>query len=246
MNCLEFRRRFLEEPAQESEPARAHRESCDRCRHWHAEAQQAESRLRRALRIPVPEDLAASILLAQTTEDRSQRRQYTRRRTIWAMAAGLVLAVGATGALLWSGFKPPLTQLAAEHMGHEPEALALRAALDSDAIATRLRDAGAQLVSVPGTVTYVQRCPLGLHRSLHLVALEDGAPVTVFFVPGARLQGDRVFEQGPWHGRQHAVNNGLLIVIGTEPQSLDRVETRWVAALGGQGDGLAFADSSET
>ncbi|MGH8172776.1 MAG: DUF3379 family protein, partial [Rhodanobacteraceae bacterium] len=70
MDCLEFRRLLGSDPRVASAAARAHLETCPRCRDAYARAHAFEGRLSQALSVPVPEGLADRILLHQLTGER--------------------------------------------------------------------------------------------------------------------------------------------------------------------------------
>src|SRR5688500_19792520 len=119
MNCLEFRRALAVDPADPSPELVAHRGACARCSEAWAAAQGFERTLERALRVPVPADLAEEVLLRQTTESRHAARP--RRFRGWAVAASLVVALGAGGLgyRAWLASRP-LPELAVAHLSHEP------------------------------------------------------------------------------------------------------------------------------
>ena len=67
MNCLEFRRRLGSEPASTLGSFVAHRAECPSCAAAQTRADEFEERIRRAVSVPAPSNLADRILLAQIT-----------------------------------------------------------------------------------------------------------------------------------------------------------------------------------
>src|ERR1700743_3862064 len=93
LNCLEFRRQLGIDPHAGGEFAQ-HRAECARCAEALSRTHGFEKSLRGALEIPVPPNLAESILFAQATEEQVVRLRFPRRAAGFSMAAAALLAIG--------------------------------------------------------------------------------------------------------------------------------------------------------
>ncbi|HEY6986462.1 MAG TPA: DUF3379 family protein [Rhodanobacteraceae bacterium] len=242
MDCLEFRRELGSDPRVTDPAARAHLESCARCQEAYARAQAFESRLAQALTIALPEGLADRILLTQLTAER-QRRAGSGFRYGWialAAAAALVIAIGVErrqGAVGRS-----LPDLVVEHVnGEERPALDLRAPVPASAVRSAFADRGVQLASVPDGISYVQECPVGNYRTVHMVMPRDDQPVSVLYFTHYRAPGVTNFERGVLRGRELPIADGTLVMLSQNTASFDALEHDWRDAL--QGPAQAAAGS---
>jgi len=176
MNCLEFRRGVLARPQQLADANRAHAEGCEACRQFLERQQELDARLFEALRVPVPDGLPERILVAQGMRGGGRRLQ-------WALAASVVLAVGA-GFLFWpylSGNR--LGHEAIAHVVHEPQSFRLTTRHAPEYLASRLAAQGVRLAAALGEVTYSVLCPLEDLQARHLVVATPDGPVTLLLMP---------------------------------------------------------------
>lgn len=72
MNCIELRRRLLEDPAERSVEIQAHLDRCEGCREFANRSKAMEKDLVEALALEVPENLTSRILLRQSTSVEKQ------------------------------------------------------------------------------------------------------------------------------------------------------------------------------
>jgi Protein of unknown function (DUF3379) len=229
MNCLEFRRAIAVQPRQLDARARSHRDECARCAEALTRALRFEAVLDRGLAIPVPAELADRILLGQTTLSRQQASG--RRALIWRMAAGLVLGAGVVG-VSWLALTPQqsLAAISIDHLGHEPMALTAQRVISGVEVREAFARFGIQLQRSPGDIQYLQTCPLGGTRSLHMVMQKPGGAVTVMYVPGTRVN-RRDFSEGAVLGREVAIGDGALVMLAASRNDFDAIEAGFRAAL---------------
>jgi hypothetical protein len=190
-----------------------------------------EARLKRALAVPVPADLAERILLRQTTAAREVRAP--RVNPAWRIAAVLALAVGGVG--LFVSTTPPaqaLPELAVDHtLHHEPGATARTARVAPSQVRALFARSGVVLGDVPDAVHYVNLCELGRDLSVHLVSRQPGGPVTLYYVPG-RVESMRVdFRQAGFQGRSVPLAGGSLVMLAATDDAFDQLEADWARAL---------------
>jgi hypothetical protein len=233
MDCLEFRRLLGSDPRVADAAARAHLESCPRCQDAYARAQVFEARLAQALTVAVPEGFADRVLLAQLTGER--QRPGRRFRYGWvalAAAAALVIAIGVVrreGAIGRS-----LPDLVIEHVnGEERTALQLRVPVPSDEVERAFTDRGVHLASVPADISYVQECPVGAYRTVHMVMPRDDQPVSVVYVTHYQAPGVTNFERGALRGREVPIADGTLVMLSGNTASFDTLEHTWRDAIEG-------------
>ncbi|MBS0439355.1 MAG: DUF3379 family protein [Proteobacteria bacterium] len=229
MNCLEFRRELNIHPQSSDADFVAHARECPRCAQAQADALAFEASLGRALSIPPPPNLAESILLAQATQQRreSQRR---RRGSGWlALAAAAVLAVGVG----WRVTRAqPLGDAAIAHMlGPEAPALAYTAPVADAAVRKAFAERGIDLAKVPADISYVQCCPVGKFKSVHMVMPRANGPVTVMYLVDDHAGQSTDFSHAGWMGRSVPMAHGTLVMIGHDPGQFDQVQQIWNAAL---------------
>ena len=233
MDCLEFRRLLGSDPRVTDAAARAHLESCPRCQDAYARAQAFEARLAHALIVAVPEGFADRVLLAQLTGVR--QRPARRFRYGWialAAAAALVVAIGIVRREGTIGRSLP--DLVIAHVnGEERPALQLRAPVPSEQVAQAFADRGVHLASVPDGVSYVQKCPVGDYRTVHMVMPRNDQPVSVVYVTHYQAPGVTNFERGTLRGREVPIADGTLVLLSENAAGFDALEHTWRDAIEG-------------
>lgn len=235
MDCLEFRRLIGAIPRQLPAEARKHRDHCSRCADAHARALGFENILEQAMVIPVPDRLADEILLRQITVNRTHHSGRLQR--LWQIAAGVALAIGIS--VIWL-LTPngSLAAIAIEHMNHEPLSLIAQPAIPEAEIHTIFAKMGLSLAHSPGKLSYLKICPLGNHRSLHMVMQKPMGAVTVLFVPGLDIK-RRSFERQGMLGRELALDNGALVMIARNDHEFDSIESDFSQAFSNSADSAA-------
>lgn len=229
MNCFEFRRQLGAVPDSLTPEMAAHRAQCPGCAQAYERVHAFERRLKSAFAISVPEGLADRILLAQTTAER--RQHGARRFTVWRAAA--VLALGVSVLALYVATSPTaqaLPDLAVAHLSHEPYALAAKARVPEARIDAVFAMRGVTLSGDPGEINYINPCPLGRARAIHMVVQRPEGPVTVYFVV------DRVDERSSWSrgalkGRSVPLGSGTLVMVADQDASFDAIESQWRKVL---------------
>ncbi len=233
MNCLEFRRQLNIDPHSGAADFVRHRQDCPRCAEAFERAQAFEQSLRQTLAVAPPPQLAESILLAQATAQQRQRQRYRRGGALLAMAAAVVLAVG-IGMRVQA---EPLPVLAVDHMMSKDEAFALAMTTpvpDGD-VRKAFAQRGVALMKVPADISYVACCPVGSHKSVHMVMPQADGPVTVLYLANDDHEQRKDFTQSGWSGRSVPLAHGTLVMLGHDASHFDHVENVWRDALQGSG-----------
>ncbi|KZN44861.1 DUF3379 family protein [Pseudoalteromonas luteoviolacea] len=187
MDDLEFRRRLFADPNNEqlTQEAKGDPEK----QRLVDEAQDFDTMLGDAFKVPVPSDLQAK-LLAQVEEELKPAMPskvvniawYRRFSVPIASAASVMLAVlvyfsSAVHAPLHAG------EHALEHVYYEESALRLNKEVTLQVVNEKLAMLGGKLEAMPGKVTYATFCNFKGQRSLHLIFQSEHGPMTVFIVP---------------------------------------------------------------
>lgn len=229
MNCLEFRRELNIHPQSNDAAFVAHARECPRCAQAQADALAFEATLGRALAIPPPPNLAESILLAQATQQRRESQRWRRGAGWLALAAVAVLAVGVG----WrTTSAQPLGDAAIAHMlGAEAPALAYTAPVADDSVRKAFAKRGIDLAQVPADISYVQCCPVGKYKSVHMVMPRANGPVTVMYVVDDHVASRSDFSHDGWLGRSVPLAHGTLVMIGHDAGQFAQIEREWQATL---------------
>lgn len=206
MNCLDFRRTKLADPARLPDEARAHLADCAPCAAFAREVDEKERELERALAIPVPEGLADRAIL----HSRSPRQAWWR----WALAASvaLLLAFGASQLLLTRS-TDAYARLAIEHVVMEPESLTSVHNADAEAFRAVVQNFGATLKEMPGTIRYVRLCPVEDGFGWHVVFETPQGLATIILVPGKRLPAPQTVSTAAWSALARPVHGGYYAIV---------------------------------
>jgi hypothetical protein len=227
MNCVEFRRQLAIDPSTQVADFVQHRAECPRCAEAAARATAFEQDLARALNVAVPAQFAESILLAQTTAER-RLRVGLRRVSIFAAAAALVLALGIAG---MRAEAEPLSAEAVEHLESEPSALSTTQPIAAAHVIQAFAKRNVALRQVPDGISFAEPCPIGKHRSVHLVMQTAHGPVTVMYIADKKALASEDFERDGLMGRTLPAAGGTLILLAKNRAEFDRIGNLWRAAI---------------
>ena len=217
MNCLEFRRIALADPRRLEAEAAGHAERCAGCKDFLVRSLEAEARLARALRVPVPRGLRARLL------DRSAFPRRPLRRL--ALAAGLVIAVAITLVIGWPRNDPLALAGIDFVMFEEAQAIADAKPTDAAVLARVAHHMGVSLPEQLGEVRYVGTCPFAGTTAYHVLVKSPLGKVTLLLVPERPLASRAVASA---HGLEAAIVPavaGSVAIIGGSGRSISRVET---------------------
>lgn len=230
MNCLEARRELAADPGRPSDALRRHVADCDTCARALWREQGFDRRLREALSVPAPDELAERLLLTQTT--RHRRRHW---RPVMALAASLVLAL-ALGVTWQLGVRPvseaqALNQYVAAHMGHEPEALNATTPVNLGTVEKLLNDYGLHLSGEVDNIVYAKRCPTPNGDGVHLVVRTAEGPITFLYMPEQQVSGQVDVDADGYQGYVTSFGDGAAALVGTPSDALEAVGERLVNAI---------------
>jgi hypothetical protein len=215
MRCADYRRSMMVDPRDPDAQLHAHRESCRDCQRYTERLLSFESRLDRALRVTV----AAPSVVPLRAELPAPRRRSPVYRQGWAMAASVLLAVVAAGALWLSVPRHSLAADVVTHMAGEPDAWRrTEVPVPSPELQNVLRNSHLRLATRAGMVSYASSCEFRGHRVPHLVLQTASGPVTVMVLVHEQTMKPVRFDEGGYLGVIVPVpGHGSLAVLTRDP-----------------------------
>lgn len=231
MNCMDFRRMLLTDPCSTDAEFIAHRASCPECADAVARSAHFERRLREAVNVEVPENLASRILLRQSFESHRER-SWWRTRRIFALAASLLLMIGV--AVLGYQSYHHQQRLASEFVAlvnGAPYAMAATGPVSGSEISAALEPTGLDLEGDIGDVTFAGRCLVRDKLSGHIVVKGKTAPVTVFLMPDRLVERRTMIHTANYTGIVLPQGDGTIAIVSAPGETLDSIEARVRAAL---------------
>lgn len=221
MEFSEFRRLLGAEPDSQDPSFLQARDSSAEFRAAAAEAERFEEQLQRALSVAAPADLPDLLHAIPRTAPRSRRQSGGWR---YAMAAALLLAIGAAGVTWrvntgWGSVEDYL----ADHFRHDGPAMLAMAGSGPQTV-----DVGAVLAEFGMTaapalaeiISVIKTCPTPDGKGLHMVLDTAQGLVTVIYMPDTPVaDGEHV------HFDDHdavlvSLSNGSAVIIGSESQQV--------------------------
>lgn len=225
MTCLEARRELAADPGRPSDALRRHVAECDACARALWREQGFDRRLREALSVPAPDELAERLLLTQTTRHRQRVH-----RPVVVLAASLVLAL-ALGVTWQLGVRPvsearALNQYVAAHLEHEPESLTATTPVNLGTVEKLLNEYGLHLSGEMDNIVYAKRCPTPNGDGVHLVVRTAEGPITFIYMPEQRVSGRVDVDAGGYRGYVTEFGDGAAALVGTPSDALEAVAER--------------------
>lgn len=232
MDCLEFRRRLLQDPYQSDAELLQHEANCAECAQYSKSVRTQEASLRALLNAPAaPPELAENIRLSTRLE---HPRGYAHR--VWfSAAASLLLAITISMGSLFNEHHErgnmSLAQNVIHHIEEEANHLHEPSLASPGRINTVLARFGAELVGDPGEVHFAAECVMRKRTGVHLVLQGDQGPVTVFFMPGEQLAEKTMVDSERFHGEIIPTEWGALAVVGENGELITPIAQRMTRAV---------------
>lgn len=221
MDFSEFRRRLAADPRTLDPELRAARGDGVEFEQAALEAEALDRLLSAALEVPVPEGLLDEIAAIPGQATRRLRPGG------WALAASLVLAVGAV-TLWWQNRMPgALPDYVAQHYAHDGPRLAALAAGQNGPVTADdvMAEFGVRLSgALAGQVRLAKFCPTPDGRGAHLVLETPDGPVQLIYIPGAHTPGSGDIRFDGMHARLLALGPATAALIAAADQSFDNTE----------------------
>jgi hypothetical protein len=231
MNCMEFRRMLLTDPCSTDAAFIEHRTSCPECADAVARSAHFERRLRAAVNVDVPENLASRILLKQSFESHRER-PWWRSRSLYALAASMLLAVG-VAVLGYQSYheQRSLGEEFVALVNGAPYSFAATGPVSGSEISSALEATGLDLEGSIGDVTFAGRCLVREKLSGHIVVKGETAPVTVFLMADQLVERRTTIRTANFSGIVLPQGSGTIAIVSAPGETLDGVEARVRSAL---------------
>ena len=192
--------------------------------------EQFEALLGEALRVEVPESGEAR----KAAPAAPARRSAPVLR--WALAASVILAVGATLYRLVDSAYFASDDLLADvmtHVDHEPAALAFpAAAVSEDSFSGVMQAAGISMSPIDGKVTYVKLCPFRGEMVAHFALSGSSGPVTVMLLPNEQVDKPMMVDEEGFQGTIAPLSiGGSIAVVGEPGEDIQDIQNRVADAV---------------
>ncbi len=245
MNCLEFRRRTLQDPMDEQPSLLVHEKDCPQCARFARETRAQEIRLRALLRdVAAPPELADRIQLAVHFEHRRSPRQ----RIWFAMAASILVMIGVSMTSLvstsWERGNMALAESVLSHIEDEARHLHETGPANPQRISDVFARFGARPSNGLGRVNFVAECVMRNKTGVHLVLGGKKGPITVFFMPGEHIAHSSELNSPRFKGELLPTAWGTIAVLGEKGENLTEVAARMQQAVEWPGSTQAITDTS--
>jgi hypothetical protein len=223
MNFSEFIRQLGAEPlSQDPEFLRA-RQSAPEFVQAAQEADAFEKKLTRAMDLQMPGDLMDRILQISRNPDETAAAATTPWWRSMAIAAGILIAVGATG-ITWNMNRgwDNVNEYLADHYSHDGPGLVARAGEktteDIQAIFALFNvKAAPELAKIVSVIKY---CPTPDGKGVHMVLNTSAGPVTVIYMPATEVNDREALEFDGMQALLVSLEKGSAAIIGTGSQGI--------------------------
>jgi hypothetical protein len=232
MNCRDFRRRLLVDPARENADVARHAASCPACAAELARARVFEE----TLRVVLSEEVKVHPMPGTGRASRSRRRRVTPLALVATLLLVLGLIAGSSHWLpaQWSSAGPdaaPLAVSVLDHIVAEPAALDATRAVADPTVRLLLVSLGLQIdAQALGAglqpVRYAARCRIRNHDGLHLVLTGETGPVTLLLMPHTQLGRSAPIRSEHFKGLLIPAGHGSLAIVGTPNESVTPIARR--------------------
>ncbi len=234
MNCLQFRRKLLEDPRCREPDFRRHGHDCAACQREFERVQAFEASLREAIHVEPPAGLEERILRAQrrASSPTEQPAPAPAPRRYWpAIAAGIVMLFGAT-LLYESGWRGTphgpqgLETTVLNHIQDELPHLHEVRDVPAERLARLIAQLGGELKTPLRHVNFAGKCQMRKYPGAHLVLAGEKGPVTVLIMPGEKIPAARRFRSERFDGELMPIANGSVAVVGERNEDVGRIARR--------------------
>jgi len=233
MDELQFRRAMLTEPNNKEEEFLDAISADPSKRKLAQEVHDLDEKIKQALQVPVPDDLADKLILRQTLANHQQGKR--KKRMHLAIAASVALF----GGLLLNNLHffesyNHLGDYSLAHVYHEERyfghnhKISDNEAISLNSLNTKMATFNGSFKSTLGKLAFADYCRFGGMKSLHLVYQGKTSPVNVFIVPkNENIDFIEKFDDNNWFGKSVGFDQTNVIVVADKNESL----TQWQSKL---------------
>jgi hypothetical protein len=229
MNCLEFRRICLAEPESRDMDYLRHQQQCRRCAEYAASVIRGDKRLAEALRVDAPDNLASRIILRQSIFSGRAARRNVRR--MYALAAGVLLAIGLAGGWFILNHIPEVDRAVIARINAVPASRVAKSQISNAELIRVIRTVGGELNGEIGRVHYASIYYVREHQCGQLIIQGAVGPVTILLMPGVYIDAARDLHSRELNGIVVPTTNGSMAIVGEPGEPLHNIEQRMRAAV---------------
>ncbi len=239
MDDLEFRRRILSDPKQKDEEILQALAASDANSKFVDDVLDLDAKIKQAMNVDVPEDLADKILFSQTSsalDEKVVKPNFVRKAM--ALAASVAFTAGLlVGQINWGNILVPpaqasLADTAIKHVIHEESFVRhLDENVPSSQINAKMSPFHYQFSdNFPYHVYYLNHCRFGETNALHMVFQGVKGKVTLF-ITGISSQQTADFEKEGMTGIVQPVGSTSMILVGEQGEDIDAIATKLAPML---------------
>jgi uncharacterized protein DUF3379 len=204
VNCEHARELLHAEPARRTPELSAHLAACPECAALAARLAAFDTRLHRALSVPVPPAPAVGAVA----------RAGVRRVPHWfALAASGLLVAVALGITLSIYPREALASALVGHIAGEPDSWSAEVTVADGALGEVLRRSGVTLATGGPRVTYAQSCRFRGWLVPHLVVQTGSGPMTVIVLAHEHVSRATPIDEGGYRGVIVPAGRGAVAVL---------------------------------
>lgn len=225
MDFSEFQRRLGADPRGSDPALRAAREAGPDFEAAAAAAEQFEQKLERAVCISTPAGLIDGLQQISA----QPRRGLLSRRWGLALAASLIMGLGAVG-LLWNAALSPASveEYVADHYRHDGDPMMERAGVAGRGGNGSAKEARVLLAEfdlrmadeLAAIISVVKSCPTPDGRGIHMVLNTADGPMTVIYMPGTSVTDRQMLRFDGMQAMLVQLESGSAAIIGRIGQPL--------------------------
>lgn len=212
-----YREAVLADPHSTDAEVGEHRDACAECREYTERLLKFESKLERAMRVPLPARAQALPRAAPT-------------RSWLALAASVLVGVAIVGGVWLTLPQRSLAAAVVAHMAGEPGAWRTETAVPDAALQDVLKNSKLELRPSAGVVSYASSCEFRGHRVPHLVVQTASGPVTVMVLVHEPVRRPTQFDEQGYRGTIVPVpGHGSLAVLMRDASGAGRDQVTHIA-----------------
>ncbi len=221
MNFSEFKKLIGADPGNRDPVTLRARNSAPEFEAAAAEAEAFEEKLQAAVNCQLPSDLLENI------KDIGQQPAQSRNWMPLALAASVIIAVGAVG-LAWKQAHQwdSVEEYVADHYPHDGPGLVEKATaiVDEQKITKIMARLDASIgQQLAGRIKFIKFCPTPEGRGAHMVVSTDQGPMTIIFMPKTMVTDGEIVKFNQMQAFMVSLEHGSAAVIGYQTQAVERL-----------------------
>lgn len=227
MNYFEFKQILDADPYSKDPEFLQAKANDKRCRQAYQDAMVKEQVIMDALNIPVPEMNIEHIKFHQ-----AQNKQNRFRNQFFAMAASMVLVVGAGFFMLSNSQSSDLEKFINEALMMEPAVYMSQEEIPQDDLAPLFASINTAIDGDLGDVHFMKLCPTLNGKGARMVVMNElNQPITVLYMPNSPVEEAINMQMEGFKGKIVALEQGSAAIIARPHESTAQIETALINTL---------------